>query len=193
MAKTVWTSDLHFSHSNVCKFTNRKLFTSQEDHDEWLITLLNSQIDKSDTVIHCGDFCFKSNYDYQASLLNRLNGNWTMIWGNHDNEDNLKRLKREGVINHWSHYMEVKISAQKACVMHFPIAAWNKQHYGSLMIHGHSHGNYTGKGRILDVGLDSSYNIFGEHKVFTEEEICDIMASKEIFIAEDHRLDKTKE
>jgi calcineurin-like phosphoesterase family protein len=193
MAKTVWTSDNHYGHANICKFTARKLFTSQEKHDDWLIDLLNSQIDKSDTVYHIGDWCFKSNYEHQVSLMKRLNGNWTMILGNHDNEDNMKRLKRDGHINNYAHYKEINVRGQKVCMFHFPITAWNKQHYGSYHLYGHSHGSYTGKGKCLDVGLDSSYNIFGEHKVFTEEEICDIMASKEIFIAEDHRSDKTKE
>lgn len=193
MTKTVLTSDLHWNHANIVKFTRRKLVVSQEDHDEWLIDLLNSQINKSDTVLHLGDWCFKSNYEHQVQLMKRLNGNWTMILGNHDNEENMKRLKRDGYINNYDHYKEIKIRDNKACLFHFPITAWNKQHYGAFHLHGHCHGSYTGKGRILDVGLDSSYNIFGEHKVFTEDEICDIMASKEIFIAEEHRVDKSKE
>jgi len=28
-------------------------------------------------------------------------------------------------------------------------------YYGSYHLHGHSHGNYTAEGRILDVGIDA--------------------------------------
>ena len=158
--------------------------TSQENHDEWLITLLNSQIGKSDVVIHCGDFCFKSNYDYQANLLNRLNGNWTMIWGNHDSKDNLKRLKRDGVINDWAHYKEIKLGGQKACVMHFPIAAWNKQHYGSFMLHGHC---VDGKTEILTTSgwkfikdLSENEAVYSRNPITESLEIHNIVEKIEI-------------
>ena len=43
-------SDLHISHKNICKFTDRKLVTTQEDHDQWLVDLWNNQVTNSDLV-----------------------------------------------------------------------------------------------------------------------------------------------
>jgi calcineurin-like phosphoesterase family protein len=31
---------------------------------------------------------------------------------------------------------------------------WNKSHYGSIMLHGHSHGSLPGTNQSLDVGVD---------------------------------------
>lgn len=44
-----------------------------------------------------------------------------------------------------------------------------------------------GQGKILDVGIDSAYNIFGEHKLFSENDIVALMQQKEKFVAEQHR------
>lgn len=192
VGRKFYTSDLqlHISHTNICKFTNRKLFTSQELHDQWLVDLHNKQVTSSDLVYILGDLSF-GKYDHTKEILSSMKGQKIVIKGNHDNEQHLSKLVKEGVIQSWKLYDEIAIQGTKTCLFHFAIASWNKQHYGSYHLHGHSHGMFEGQGKCLDVGLDSAYNILGEHRYFTEQDIADIMQIKEIYIAEQHRQDRS--
>ena len=72
-------------------------------------------------------------------------------------------------------------------MMHFPIACWNQQGRGSIHLHGHSHGSYNGEGKMLDVGIDSVYNIFGEHKLFSSEEVLSIVETKQVHVKDHHK------
>ena len=93
------------------------------------------------------------------------------------------------MIQNWYQYEEIKISATPVCLFHFPIASWHKQGYGSLHLHGHCHGSYTtGKGKILDVGIDSAYNIKGKHEFFSEEDIANYMSHRELQTVDHHRV-----
>lgn len=184
--KRYFTSDLHFFHKNICKFTDRKLVTSQEDHEQWLVNIWNSRIENEDLVYILGDISF-GKYQQTADFVESLNGQKIVIKGNHDNEQHLNRLKHDGIILSWKLYDEVEIQGTKACLMHYPIASWNRQHYGSYMLHGHSHGMYQGFGKILDVGIDSAYTVLGEHNLFSDEEIVAYMQQQEIYIADSHR------
>lgn len=187
MTRKLFTSDLHFRHKNICGYTNRELVTNAKDHDEWLINLWNSQVGENDDVYHLGDFCFSASYEVLVNILVQLKGNKHFIIGNHDKEENFRKLKKEGYISSFGHYKEIKILDNKACLFHFAVATWHRQHYGAWHLHGHCHGNYQGHGKSLDVGLDMSYNLFGQHKFFTEEEIKNFMNNRELYIADHHQ------
>lgn len=184
------TSDLHFNHKRITEFTDRKLVVAQEEHDEWLIDLWNSKVKKSDTIWHLGDFSFNHKQQEVNALVKRLNGQKMFVKGNHDRSEIFDNLKKANLIQNWFHYKEIKLSNTPACLFHFPVAAWHRQHYGSLMLHGHCHGSYQGQGKSLDVGLDNAYNIFGEHKFFTEESVLEFMQDRTLHIAESHRQTK---
>lgn len=193
MTKTWYTSDLHFGHRNIVKYTNRGLDTTQEEHDKWLIDLWNSQVAKSDVVVHMGDFSFSRNVMEIQRLLQRLNGVKHFIKGNHDDRQVLDILKKNNSISWWGDYKEIKIGGNSTVLFHFPIANWHKQHHGAFHLHGHSHGSYfVEDGRILDVGLDSAYNIFGEHKFFSEEDVLEYMQQRNV-VVNDHHTKRTGE
>lgn len=189
--KTYFTSDLHFSHKRIVEFTNRSKETSQEDHDSWLTELWNNTVENQDKVFHLGDFSFGTTYEQVAKQVQRLKGQKFFIKGNHDRSKFLDQLKKDRLIQDWYEYKEIMLSDNHACLFHFPIASWHKQNYGSLMLHGHSHGAFTGgKGKILDVGIDSAYNIKGKHSFFSEVEVQEYMQQKEIYVADHHRTAK---
>lgn len=200
MSKTFYTSDLHFSHKNIVKFTDRGLVTTQEAHDGWLTDLWNSQVGNGDTVVHVGDFSFKWNLADLTNLMIALNGQKIMILGNHDDEKAICRLmdcEETGVVS-VGHYMrktlrESEGTKHKLEIFHFPIGSWRDQSHGSWHLHGHSHGNYadSDKGKILDVGLDSAYKILGEHRFFTEDDIIDHMNARGIYSRDHHRKVET--
>jgi calcineurin-like phosphoesterase family protein len=184
---TTWfTSDLHMGHKNICAYTNRKLFTTPEDHTEWLIDIWNKQVKPSDLVYHLGDFCFSTKAEELTDIIKRLNGQKIFIKGNHDDRVNLAMLTQFYYIDNWHDYKEIKIGVTKACLFHFPISAWHQQHKGSFHLHGHSHGSHKQEGKILDVGLDSAYTIFGEHRLFSEKDVLEYMQQQKVFVADNH-------
>lgn len=188
---TKWfTSDLHVGHKRITEFTDRKLVTTAEDHDNWVVDLWNSQVKPGDVVWILGDVSF-ARFDKTCEALKKMQGQKHVIKGNHDRADDLDHLKAANIIQNWHHYKEIKVGGKEdnltACLFHFPITAWHRQHYGSIHLFGHCHGSYAGIGKCLDVGLDNSYNIFGEHKLFSEEDVLQFMQGREVYIAESHR------
>lgn len=181
-----FTADLHFCHKNIVNITDRGLVTSVENHTEWLINLWNNQVKSNDTVYVLGDISF-AGYNTTASILEKLNGTIIVIKGNHDDKRDLERLVGSNIINSWFDYKEIKLKETKVCMMHFPIACWNQQGYGSFHIHGHSHGSYKAEGKILDVGIDSAYNVFGQHKLFSAKEVLSIMETKQVHVKDHHK------
>lgn len=187
MSKVWWTSDLHFYHTRICEHTDRKNVVSQEDHDSWLVDLWNSQVGKSDIVWHLGDFAFnKRKVEQFLAITDKLNGIKKFVRGNHDDKDVLKKSGFE-----WYDLKGGQLSDKTHIVMcHYPLAIWDKHHRSSYMLHGHSHGGYKPEyGRILDVGLDSAYNLYGEHKFFNEDMIHDFMSTRK-FKALDHHTEE---
>lgn len=182
-----FTSDIHHRHKRIVELTNRGQDTTPEKHDEWLVDIWNRDVSRHDEVWHLGDFSFSHNYQMVADFTYKLNGNINLIKGNHDDPDILNKLKQDGLINNWWDYKEIKIDGTKVCLFHFPITVWNQQHRGSWHLHGHSHGNLKVlQGKMLDVGLDSAYNVLGSHRFFTEEDIVEHMKTREIEVLDHH-------
>lgn len=193
----IWfTSDLHFGHRKICEFTHRGDVVSQDSHDEWVIGIWNKTVAAGDIVYHLGDFSFYKDKNTTLDILRRLNGQKIFVKGNHDRSEAMYEAKRQNLIQWFGDYKEITLGEQKIpCVLfHFPITAWHRQHYGAVHAHGHCHGNLKDDGRAgrrVDVGLDSSYNHFGEHCLFSESQFIDIATSYPIFIAEDHRPNRS--
>lgn len=187
----LFTSDLHFLHKNIVQFTKRSVDTTQENHTEWLIDLWNKQVKRGDIVYVLGDVCFGTKYDQFIEIFSALNGQISVIKGNHDRSKFLDNLKSDNLIQNWYDYKEIKVNEQNVCLFHFPISSWNRQGYGSWMLHGHSHGSFNPEeGKILDVGLDSAYNHYGEHRFFTEQDLENFMINRVVNV-NDHHKDRT--
>jgi calcineurin-like phosphoesterase family protein len=119
--------------------------------NETLIKNWNSTVAPKDTVYVLGDLMFSTKRSDVTNLIRRLNGHIHWIWGNHD-----EKLKNaEGAA--WAgYYKEIKINKQKFVLSHYPMMSWNGQYRGSIMLHGHCHGNlkHDGTKLIMDVGVD---------------------------------------
>lgn len=184
----IFTSDLHMAHKRIVEFTNRSVDTTQENHDEWLVHLWNSQVTKGDVVYSLGDYSFAKNYDDIAKFTQQLNGQKIFIKGNHDRREHLDQLVKDNLIQAWYDYKEIKLQDVPTVLFHFPISSWHRQSHGALHLHGHCHGNFKDyRGKMLDVGLDSAYNLYGEHKFITEEAVIAFMKDQSIYLADQHR------
>lgn len=184
----IFTSDLHHMHKRIVEFTNRGKDTTQDNHTEWLTEVWNKNVTSCDLVYHLGDFSFANDYDKIAKFTQQLNGQKIFIKGNHDKREHLNQLVKDGLVQAWYDYKEIKLQDIATVLFHFPVSAWHRQGYGALHLHGHCHGNHAdNKGKILDVGLDSAYNIFGKHKFFTEQDVIDLLKEKQIYISDHHK------
>ena len=167
---TTWaTSDTHYGHASVIKYSNRP-FKNTEEMDEALIRNHNSVVKPTDTVIHLGDFAF-SDAARIKEILRRLNGKYIFLPGNHDlqfwkdaslidrfeNAAQLREITKRIDGGMFNMSLELKYGVGGHIVLqHYAGLVWNKSHYGALMLHGHSHGElvYPQRMRIMDVGVD---------------------------------------
>jgi calcineurin-like phosphoesterase family protein len=184
----IFTSDLHHMHNRIVEFTNRGESTTQENHTQWLTDVWNKNVSSGDLVYHLGDFSFAKKYDDIALFMKKLNGQKIFIKGNHDKRENLDQLVKDKLISAWYDYKEIKLQDVPTVLFHFPIASWHRQSHGAIHLHGHSHGNFKDfRGKMLDVGIDSAYNLYGEHKFITEDEVIAFMQHEDIYTADQHR------
>ena len=174
------------------EFTDRSVTTTKEQHNEWLVDIWNSTVQKNDLVYHLGDLSFATKYSEISDFVSRLNGRIILLKGNHDREVNLQKLKADNLIENWHMYKEIKVplstgEVQHICLFHFPISSFHKQGYGAWMLAGHSHGSHKSEGKSLDVGLDSAYNLYQKHKFFSLMDVEHYMSQREINIVDHHR------
>ncbi len=160
---SVWfTSDTHYGHQRMV--TPRvdghwsRPFANVDEMDEAMISAWNAVVRPGDTVYHLGDLSFRDLKSTQ-NITRRLNGQVHMVMGNHD------RILRKGSpslpnVAWYGDYKEIKVDTDvlesgKIVLMHYPLHVWNKSHYGSIHLHGHSHGSCPPVGRRMDVGVDT--------------------------------------
>ena len=168
-----FTSDTHWNHKNVIKYCNRPFkqvcnvcdgtkedcaecngdgfFPLVEEMNEKLIENWNKVVKPNDQVYHLGDLIFASKKAHVTELFKRLNGHIHWIYGNHD-----KSFRNAPGAAWQGDYKEVKINKQKFILSHYPFMSWNGQHNGTVMLHGHCHGNlkHNGTDLLIDVGTD---------------------------------------
>jgi calcineurin-like phosphoesterase family protein len=185
----IFTSDLHFGHKRIVEFTNRAIDCgSQDNHTRWLIDLWNTEVSAGDLVYHLGDFSFFKNYDEVSNVVSQLKGSKIFIKGNHDKREHLDQLVKDQLIAAWYDYKEIKLQDIPTVLFHFPIASWHRQSHGAIHLHGHCHGNFKDfRGKMLDVGIDSVYNLYGKHGFLDENQIIEFMRHEDIYTADQHR------
>jgi calcineurin-like phosphoesterase family protein len=148
---TWFTSDTHFGHANIIVYCKRP-FKDVEEMDAELIRRWNARVQPGDTVYHLGDFALAKGGKKIPAYLERLNGQIHLITGNHDPKQP-NALKGFADVKA---YKEIKVGEQDVILCHYAFRVWNKRHYGSWNLHGHSHGTLKRdfKMKQLDVGVD---------------------------------------
>lgn len=158
--KTFITSDLHFGHKNIMKFCpqTRGHYKDVDEMREDMIRIWNDNVQDGDLVYILGDVAFLPAAD-AVKIMRRLNGRKILIEGNHDRKllnDPVFRSCFEEVHK----YLEITHNGSKIVMCHYPIFDHNGVGRGSIMLHGHRHGNpHNIPGRIMDVGYDATGKI----------------------------------
>jgi len=158
---TWFTADTHFGHKNVIRYCERP-FTSVQEMDEALIENWNDVVKPKDTIYHLGDFTL-AGQEKASDYFSSLNGNILLIPGGHD-----KRWIRQGEYRSKSgypinilpalHTIKLSIPNQEqpklVVLCHYSMRVWDRSHYGSWHLFGHSHGKLPSQMNSLDVGVD---------------------------------------
>ena len=162
-----FTSDTHFGHANVIKYSNRP-FSDAASMDEALILNWNAVVAPTDTVWHLGDFGFTKHQELET-ILRRLNGTKHLVFGNHDKTIRKQRnsFLGPGLFASIQDYAEIKAEGLHLVLFHYGGRVWNKSHHGSIMLYGHSHGSLPPHGKSVDVGVDCS-EISEEYRPYSE-------------------------
>lgn len=187
--KYFYTSDLHISHKNIIKYSNRP-FSSVEHMNQHIADSF-SVVKDGDTVWHLGDFAF-CRIDGIYEFLNKINSsrfNLRMVTGNHDQEllKHRKELLDSNLIKEIVSYKEITAYNQKIILFHYSARVWNRSHHGSWMLWGHSHNSLPPLGKSVDVGFDSQW-VTGkkEYRLFSHDDIESFMKTRSISIEDAH-------
>lgn len=174
-----FTSDTHFSHSNICSATTKwkdagdtvRKFDSLEDMNRTIVDNINAVVGENDILFHLGDWSFGGFEQIEKFRSQLICKNIHLILGNHDHHiENDKEGIRSlfSSVSHFIPHLLVKREILNSsgmverfgfCLFHYPIASWIDMNQGVIHLHGHVHlpkHLRLGKGRSLDVGMDGN-------------------------------------
>lgn len=150
---TFFTADTHWMHSNILKFCNRP-YKDVEEMNVALIANWNKVVPVDAEVYHVGDFVFKGTWEDVRDIRKQLNGDITLILGNHD-EAALECEKRiPGTFKEVTYCKDLKFGKQNIVLFHYGLRTWHHDLRGSWHLYGHSHGGLEPYGKSFDVGVD---------------------------------------
>lgn len=151
-------SDTHFGHPAIIKHRKRP-FPNVQVMDETMIRNWNAVVRPQDTVHHGGDIAFKCSHNRMYEIIMSLNGKIKLVIGDHD-KDFLKMLKKKdtkGKVQVMGYMEFIRFNHEKIVLCHWTMMSWNRSHFNSLHIHGHHHGRFHGKGKSIDISVESEY------------------------------------
>ena len=138
------TSDTHFGHPGVCRFTRNdgvtklRPWTDPDEMDEEMVKRWNETVRPNDKVYHLGDVVINRK---ALKIMSRLNGDKVLIRGNHDifRDEEYREHFRELRAYHVMNGM---------ILSHIPIHEDSLGRFG-VNIHGHLHAN-----RVMGYSID---------------------------------------
>ncbi len=147
-----FTADYHLSHTNIIKYCNRP-FKNVEEMNAMILDNLIKSVDQGDVLYFLGDLTFDK--EIAKNFFNVMKDiEIHFIIGNHDSSQVIKiaQKKCESV----AHLQNIIIEEQSITLCHYALRVWNKSHFNSWQLYGHSHGTLNGVGKQYDVGVDSN-------------------------------------
>ena len=137
----VWIiSDTHFGDLGILKF-ERTQFTSINDHDEYIIKMINRTVQTGDTLVFLGDM----GHHWEEPLKKLKNGLYkVLVMGNHDN---LNKLKYTVAFNEV--YNGPLFVNKFVILSHEPIPV--SEHF--INVHGHLHNSFLDDNHHINVNV----------------------------------------
>ena len=159
--KAFFTSDTHFGHLNIIQHSHRP-FSSVEEMDATMIKNWNEKVSNNDVMFFLGDFSYRSSEEKANEILSRLHGKKILVYGNHD-EDFVYKQKHSKFRSFWNLItprldLTVLNGEEKQLIIlhHYAQRVWNKSHYDSWHLYGHSHNHLpeVPENLSFDIGVD---------------------------------------
>jgi calcineurin-like phosphoesterase family protein len=181
-----FTADTHLGHANIIKHCRRP-FADVEAMDTAIIERINARVGPDDWLYHLGDFSFRGGDPavYRARIRCR---NMVLILGNHDPcfADGTARPEFASLFKAVHNLLKVTVQidgrSQIVVLCHYAMRVWDRCHYGTWHLHGHSHGSLPDDPHALswDVGVDTN-----DFSPLSVPQVAEIM-SKKRFVPTDH-------
>lgn len=162
--KTLFTSDHHFGHKRIIELCDRP-WANVQTMDADLIRIWNNCVGPDDVIYHLGDFTLGGINDF-SKYVSQLNGKIKIVPGGHDYRW-LKGFDHASPITsksgHEVEILEPLVSLEfdrgeehplVIVLCHYAMRVWDRSHYGSYHLFGHSHGNLPRQGNSFDIGVD---------------------------------------
>ncbi len=119
--------------------------------NEALVANWNRVVKPGDIVWVLGDFSLSNDPAIIDNFLDRLNGNKSLVVGNHDSKACVSSRKWRAVED----LTHIRWNGEKIILCHYAMRVWHKSHHGSWMLHGHSHLTLPELDTLsFDVGVD---------------------------------------
>ena len=128
-----FTSDFHFSHSNILNF-ERGQFNTISEHDQYIVRLIQNWSQKwveGSTLWFLGDFG-NPDYLWVFNILRNKGCTVNFLFGNHDRWEDLKDIIDQYVDNVYRYPVYL---SKKFVVSHEPVAVYED----TVNVHGHLH------------------------------------------------------
>ena len=138
--------------------------------DDQIIKNLRNMVRKGDLLYFLGDLTFDK--EIALDFFEQFRDiNIHFIIGNHDSSKIIKIAKEYCVTV--SEIKNIKIEGQHIILCHYAMRVWNKSHFNSWQLYGHSHSTLAPVGKQFDVGVDNN-NFFP----VSFDELLNIMEKK---------------
>jgi calcineurin-like phosphoesterase family protein len=168
---TWFTSDMHFGHANIIRYSNRP-FRDLDHMHAGLIDRWNEVVQPEDTVWVLGDVAMGI-IDESLAFVGRLNGHKLLLAGNHDrcwafhgpkHEPWIQRYQDAGFDGIHQGQMPLDVEGHTVELCHFPYRGDSQYEdrylearpvdNGAWLLHGHVHETWKQWGRMINVGCD---------------------------------------
>ncbi len=155
MTQVWFTSDWHLDHKNMIGFLNRPFDPYDIDHmNDSIIRRFNLVVEDTDKVYFLGDFAFTRDLQRVRSFLRRMNGDWTFIAGNHDEQYGLLQVfKQFGDVHK---RLGITCEGKHITLSHYAMFQHNRSHHNSWQLYGHHHEDISHliQGKKMNVCVD---------------------------------------
>lgn len=153
---TIWfTSDTHYGHVNIIKYSNRP-FKSIDEMDSELIRRWNEVVKDGDQVFHLGDVMMGPNVAARlAALRPALKGHIILVQGNHDRGSGIYRKAGfDHVCSRWDGHLPTDNGVRILMRHHPPERPLPEHAQYDLILCGHVHEKWLNRGKVVNVGVD---------------------------------------
>lgn len=167
----IWvTSDTHFFHRNIIRYTGRPVEFSDDGVREMnmlMMDMMSNYCTSGDTLYHLGDVYFggKTKGEEVAMIFEACAARKILIIGNHDN----LRSWPDTLLCQFDQILDAKIlhvPRMEVFMTHRPMMIDEYWKGDIVNLHGHVHGvTHNPPGR-LDVGVDPAWKYFGVPRPF---------------------------